>query len=467
MKRRIVVTLGLAAVVVAAGLLVSTSSASTANAQDVATPEAGQVVRSITVIGQGTVNAAPDVAQATIGVEAIAASVSEASTQATETMGAIITALTDMGVAAEDIQTAEYNVYVDTSAASFGTTTEPSYHVINMVSVAIRDLTAVGDVIDAAVQAGANRIYGVSFSISDTAAVEADAREQAVADARQRAEHLASLVDASVGDVISVSEGVTGGYQPFSSVAKAADGLGGGTSISPGQLQVTSSIQVVYELAPLGSAAEATPRVTGTAQALGTGTAEAVRTLVTSTTLTPADDTASYTIELASNSEPTEVDGEMFLIGWVYVTPDGETDPSQTLDVVFHTAFDRWTEGDQLVGGVDYIITDDINFDGYTDFAVVEPGGATWQVSHWYVYDADAEEFVTNEMTDQLSLLPWNSYSLDAGTREITVTNMLGATGEVETVYYIALDGGLALVSADEGAPTIEGGPFSGPTISG
>lgn len=476
MKRSIVVTLGLAAALVAAGLFVSTNLASAAGVQTTGTAAvtavADSLPRTITVVGQGIAKATPDVAQATIGVEAIATTVAEASTQSNQVMSAIVAAATGLGIAPEDIQTSEYNIYVDASG-SVGTTSSPTYHVIQMDTITIRDLSTVGSVIDAAVQAGANRIYGVSFTLNDTADVEANARELAVADALQRAQHLASLVNATVGDVISVSEGAAGGYQPYSSVAKAAlDSSGGGTSVSPGQLQFSSSIQIVYVLVPsTGASAAATPGAATTKVASGTplaagtpaGTAQPVRTLVTSATLTPAKGAATFKLELAANADPTEQDTGLFLAGWVFVTPDGETNPVQSLDVLFHAVAPGWDKGGQLTGGLDYIITDDINFDGYTDFAVLEPGGATWQVAHWYLYDPQTKVFVTSGLTDQLSLMPWNTYTVDAETRQITFVNMLGATGPGKTVYEVGQDDSLALVSANEGAPTIENGPFSPP----
>ena len=65
------------------------------------------------------------------------------------------------------------------------------YRVSNMVQVTIRDMTKVGDVIDTAVKAGANNVWGISFSLENTDDLEDQAREAAVKDARARAESLA------------------------------------------------------------------------------------------------------------------------------------------------------------------------------------------------------------------------------------------------------------------------------------
>jgi uncharacterized protein YggE len=121
------------------------------------------------------------------------------------------------------------------------------YRVSNMVQVTIRDLNTVGDIIDAAVAAGANNVWGVTFGLEDTEALEAQAREKAVANARARAESLAELNGVAVGDVIHISEIV--GAQPgpvFAEAARAA--FGGGAPIEAGEVTFSTQIQIVYSM---------------------------------------------------------------------------------------------------------------------------------------------------------------------------------------------------------------------------
>ncbi|NPV08712.1 MAG: SIMPL domain-containing protein [Anaerolineae bacterium] len=431
MKSRVLIASALLAVAMMAASVFPTL------AQDPAVPQAGEVLRHITVVGRGTVNVSPDVATINVGAETQAEDVAEAVAQNAETMDRILAALEEAGVAEEDIQTSEYSIFFDEGFRGADVPPQPTFRVFNMVRVIIRDLDRLGEFIGVAVDAGANRLFGVSFALSDTAEAEATAREEAVADARQRAEHLASLVGASVGEVISVSEVVMGAV-PFPS-ASAFDMGAGGPGIVPGQLEFTTNIQVIYALGPAEAKA-----VAPVAQA----------------TITPGEGTDTYSLSLIPVPSPSMTEEGRTLAATVEVRAEGEDEPAQTLEVLFRTPFETAEQVDLWAEEMDLIV-EDINFDGFQDFAVTEPGGANWQVSHWYLYDEEAGEFITNEFTEQLSLLPWASYSLDPVDQTITVTNRLGATGSVETVYLVH-EGELVLVSADPDAPTIESGPFSG-----
>jgi hypothetical protein len=118
--------------------------------------------------------------------------------------------------------------------------------VSNGLSVQVHDLTQVGAVLGAAVDAGANSIAGVTFSFADTTALEATAREKAVADAKARAQSLAQLGGVELGEVVAISE-VIGGPSP---VLYEFGGRGGGVgeSIQPGQLEVRMQVQVSFAI---------------------------------------------------------------------------------------------------------------------------------------------------------------------------------------------------------------------------
>ena len=105
--------------------------------------------------------------------------------------------------------------------------------------------------LDAAIEAGANNIYGVEFSLDDPSSVESEARQRAVADALAKAEELAELTGATIGQVVTVSEviGNGGGYYS-SNFAQASNVMSGGgsTPISPGQLELVMQLQVTYAI---------------------------------------------------------------------------------------------------------------------------------------------------------------------------------------------------------------------------
>ena len=105
------------------------------------------------------------------------------------------------------------------------------YRVANQVMVVIRDIDKVGEVLAAAIAAGANSIYGVQFSVADPASLEAEAREKALEDARQRAESLGGYGGGGFGG---------GGY--------GGGAMDSSTSISPGQLSYQSQVQVTFEI---------------------------------------------------------------------------------------------------------------------------------------------------------------------------------------------------------------------------
>jgi uncharacterized protein YggE len=207
--------------------------------------------RTITVVGEGTVKIKPDIAQSNIGVEVIKPTVKEASSGARDVMQAVLKALKEQGVGEKDIQTSGFSVWVERPYTQEGQPGEPIYHVTNQVAVTIRDLETVETVLGATIEAGANNIYGVTFSLADPSQVESEARKKAVADALAKAQELATLNGVKLGDVVSVSEvvGGRGGYYAggFREVAMpAAMGGGGGGPIAPGELELTMQLEIVY-----------------------------------------------------------------------------------------------------------------------------------------------------------------------------------------------------------------------------
>ena len=123
-------------------------------------------VRYVLVVGEGGAGH-PDRATATVGYENGAADIQEAVAQNQEVMSQIMAALEAAGVAPEDMRTANYSIFFDEGIRGPGLTVEPVYRVSNILDVTIRDLDAVAEVLGAAVEAGANRIFGVSLTRGD------------------------------------------------------------------------------------------------------------------------------------------------------------------------------------------------------------------------------------------------------------------------------------------------------------
>ena len=211
--------------------------------------------RTITVVGEGVVKIKPDIAQVNIGVEVVKPTVKEASGAANEIMDAVLAALAEAGVEEKDIQTSGFSIWVERVYGPDGSFDDEQnrYHVNNNVFAVLRDLDSVGETLDAAIEAGANNIYGVTFSLDNPKSVESDARAKAVENAAAKAAELAELNGAEVGAVESISEvvGQGGGYfgGNFAAAAPAfGGGGGGGTSVSPGELSLSMQLQITYEL---------------------------------------------------------------------------------------------------------------------------------------------------------------------------------------------------------------------------
>lgn len=215
-----------------------------------ATP-AADAGRVITVVGQGSARVAPDVAQVSVGVDTVADTVSDAVKESNGKMDAILAALKALGIAEKDIQTQNYSISVEQSSGvpspeGSEVAGKPRYRVTNMVTVTIRELSKVGNVLDAVVEAGANNIWGVSFSVDDTKAALTEARGKAVVDAQARAKELAGLSGVEVGSIVSISEVV--GSNSYPVAVERAYGMGADASVSVGEVEVTYQVQVVFSL---------------------------------------------------------------------------------------------------------------------------------------------------------------------------------------------------------------------------
>ena len=205
--------------------------------------------QSVTVVGEGVVNIEPDVATARIGVVVLRKTVREASSEANGIMQAVKAALLAQNIEEKDIQTRHFDI----SAERYGPEgllpeDQVQYRVRNTAYVTIRNLDNIGGVLDAAIEAGANDIGSVRFSLENPAAVESEARAMAVADARAKAEELAALIGAAVGEATEISEiiGHGGGFfsNSFSDTAMAESA----GAFSIGELTLAMQLQITYKL---------------------------------------------------------------------------------------------------------------------------------------------------------------------------------------------------------------------------
>jgi len=207
----------------------------------------------IWVSGEGKVQADPDVATINIGVQAQAATAAEAQAQVSQGMNNVMQVLKDQGIDEKDIQTQYYNV---TQLTRWNDTKQEQditgYQVTNSIVAKVRDVTKAGAVIDAVVNAAGDliRINGINFSVDDPTDYLNQARTLAIQNAKAKAQQLAGDAGVSLGKITYITESnyyPTPIYRSYAMDAAAPEAVGG-TSISPGQLDVTVNVQVVYAL---------------------------------------------------------------------------------------------------------------------------------------------------------------------------------------------------------------------------
>ncbi len=241
------IAVGLAAGLLAASFLGAGAMATQAQSDT----SADQTLRTLSVNGTGRVNAVPDVADVNIGVYEQAKEASGASKKAAASMDSVVKALLGLGIDEKDIQTTSLNLN-----ARYDWNKEPAaivgWEASNMVNVTVRDIEAVGDVIDTVVEAGANQVNGISFRVEDPTEAQMLARTAAVDDARAKADQLAADAGVEIIGIVSISE--SGGQQPQpiymerAEMAFAAD-TAASTPVLPGEVELSVNVVIQYEIA--------------------------------------------------------------------------------------------------------------------------------------------------------------------------------------------------------------------------
>lgn len=206
--------------------------------------------RRITVTGEASVEAAPDMARITLGVSFEAREARAAVDAVSRAMADSLEQLAALGVAARDIQTRGLTLYPvqpdRPRSDDSGPERMAGFHAANTVIVRVRDLEALGGLLDAVLEAGATQFGGLSFDVQDPEPLIAEARRRAVADARARAELLAEAAGVTLGPVLTIADqgaGTGGGMEMM------AARRGGGVPVAPGEVSVTASVSVVFAIA--------------------------------------------------------------------------------------------------------------------------------------------------------------------------------------------------------------------------
>lgn len=204
----------------------------------------------ISVTGEATVTATPDLATIDGGVISGAKTAREASEATNRTMAAVLAALKSSGIAETDIRTARISLQPQQSMRG-PAQDHPQitgYRASNRVTVRIRDIARVASTIDTLVGAGANDIGGIDFVVTKASGLLDEARSRAIADARRKADIYAKAAGVTLGPAISITE--DGASPPMPMQMRAAFKGGAGTPVSPGEETLQVSVQVSFEIRP-------------------------------------------------------------------------------------------------------------------------------------------------------------------------------------------------------------------------
>lgn len=219
------------------------------------TPIPPDSLQTISVSGTGVVSATPDTASVMFGIRSTDASLEKAQDDVTDNLTEVTNAVTNAGIASDDVKTSQYNVRpINEYDRNDNFRGIRGYEVSVALDITVHDIDALGELLDAATGAGANYISGVSLYVEDTAKPANQARDAAMKDARSRAEAYALSEGLLITGVYSIEE--TAAPQPKAlrmeesnadyQTETAADSGANPVPINPGSSEIRVDVQVVY-----------------------------------------------------------------------------------------------------------------------------------------------------------------------------------------------------------------------------
>jgi uncharacterized protein YggE len=199
----------------------------------------------VTVTGEATVAIAPDAAVIRIGVNSQGKTAREASDANAKQMTAVLAAIKDAGVADRDVQTSRLSLQPQYDPNKGGTARLLGFQVTNQLTVRIHDIDKLPNFLDRAIAAGANEMSGIEFVVSEQSKLLDQARDDAVADGRRKAELYATAAGARIGQVLTIVEdGSSPPPRPMQAMRAA------GVPIAPGEQTMRASVTITYALIP-------------------------------------------------------------------------------------------------------------------------------------------------------------------------------------------------------------------------
>ena len=214
-----------------------------------AAPTAAQeaAANRLTVTGTGMVSGIPDLAVLTLGVTSRGDTAAQAMDATSVATADVLALLAETGVSDTDMQTSDLSlspVWSNRNSVSGGGDEITGFRASNTVTVRIRDLDGMGEVLDAAINAGANEFRELRFALQNPAPAMDEARRLAVAEARARAETYAEAAGIVLGDVLELTESGGGGGPIMMREAAIASAV----PIAAGEVDTTASVTIVFEI---------------------------------------------------------------------------------------------------------------------------------------------------------------------------------------------------------------------------
>jgi uncharacterized protein len=212
--------------------------------------EEAKMLRTISISGHGEVRVVPDLAIVNVGVSTQGATAREALDGNTKAMRALLDTLKKAGIEDRDMATSNFSVgpRLDYGNNNGQPPKVVGYDVNNMVTLTVRKVEDLGEMLDVAVSTGSNTINGISFSVSKPDDFVMEARKAAVIDARSKADTYAAAGGFKIGNIITINEGTS--YQPptpylaKASRSDAADAV----PIAQGEQALTVDVSITYEI---------------------------------------------------------------------------------------------------------------------------------------------------------------------------------------------------------------------------
>ncbi len=216
--------------------------------QSAVEPQATAPSRTLTLTGEGTVEVSPDIAWVRVGVSTEADQAQEAVEENARRTEQIFQAVRKLGLPEEDIQTGRFELYPKEERDRDGRLIRRFFVVEHRITLTVRDLAQVGQVLDAALTAGANRVYGVTFGVADPQSILQEARVRALQNAFQQAQAAAEAAGVELVRVQTLSFGSV--VQPRMQEALAFDMMRAAPEVpvAPGTLEFKATVTVVFEI---------------------------------------------------------------------------------------------------------------------------------------------------------------------------------------------------------------------------